>query len=58
MLALPYADSSFDAILDKAAMDCFFTNSSSPWQLSPTTQAHVHTMLTESHRCARLHAGM
>ena len=50
MLALPFADGSFDAVLDKAAMDCFFTDSPSPWQLSSGTQTCVHTMLRETHR--------
>lgn len=50
MLALPFPDGSFDVVIEKAAIDCFFTSSTSPWQPSAETQAQVHGALTEAHR--------
>lgn len=52
MLALPFPDGSFDVVIEKAAIDCFFTSSTSPWQPSAETQAQVHGALTEAHRSA------
>lgn len=50
MLALPFADASFDAIIDKAGSDVLFTDAPSPWQLPEATRSRVHTMLQEAHR--------
>jgi EEF1A lysine methyltransferase 4 len=52
MLNLTYPDSSFDVVLDKAAMDAIHTNEGSVW--SPSDEC-----VDATHRCVQLvHAGL
>ena len=50
MLSLPFADDSFDVVLEKGTMDVLFVDNDSPW--SPRTEVctRVHQMLGETHR--------
>ncbi|KAK9836328.1 hypothetical protein WJX81_005572 [Elliptochloris bilobata] len=50
MLALPFDDAAFDAVVEKGAMDVLYTADASPWAPHPATAARVHRMLGEAHR--------
>ena len=52
MLDLPYADGSFNAVIEKGTMDVLFVDNDSPWSPRPEVCARVHRMLAETHRCA------
>ena len=49
MLALPFGDAQYDAVLEKGTMDVLFVDSS-PWQVSDAVQQRVDMMLTQAHR--------
>ncbi|EIE27069.1 S-adenosyl-L-methionine-dependent methyltransferase [Coccomyxa subellipsoidea C-169] len=50
MLDLPFADGSFDAVIEKGTMDVLFVDNDSPWSPRPEVCARVHRMLAETHR--------
>ncbi len=50
MLSLPFADTSFDVVLEKGSMDVLFVDNDSPWNPRPEVVTRVHKMLAEAHR--------
>ena len=50
LLALPYADATFDIVIEKGVLDCFLVDQRSFWQLDEAAQARVATVLSECHR--------
>lgn len=50
MLALPFADGSFDVVVEKGTMDVLFVDNESPWDPSPAVRERVEKMLDETHR--------
>ena len=54
MMALPFADASFDAVVEKATLDALVVDAESPWETPPAVQQRVDTALAEVHRWATL----
>lgn len=50
MLSLPFADGSFDIVLEKGTMDVLYVDNDSPWTPRPEVVTRVHQMLGETHR--------
>ncbi|KAL5715104.1 hypothetical protein ACHQM5_016980 [Ranunculus cassubicifolius] len=50
MLQLPFAEESFDVVIEKGTMDVLFVDSGDPWNPRAETVEKVTTMLKEVHR--------
>jgi len=58
MLALPFAASSFDCVLEKGTIDCLLTTVRDPWNVPEETAALCRTALSEAHRVLRPDCGL
>ncbi|KAK9808887.1 hypothetical protein WJX72_005851 [[Myrmecia] bisecta] len=55
MLDLPFADATFDVVLEKGTMDVLFVDNDSPWDPLPEVKQRVVQMLAETHRVLSPH---
>ncbi len=53
MTSLPFPDASFDAVVEKGALDCLLTVVRDPWNVPADIAATVRRVLEESHRVLR-----
>ena len=50
MLDLPYAEHSFDAVIEKGTLDVLFVDNDSPFNPKEEVKRRVFQMLNETHR--------
>lgn len=54
MLDLPYADATFDVVIEKGTMDVLFVDNDNPFDPKVEVRQRVFQMLDETHRCMML----
>lgn len=54
MLDLPYADATFDVVIEKGTMDVLFVDNDNPFDPKAEVQQRVFQMLGETHRWVKL----
>ena len=52
MLQLPFADASFDVVLDKGTLDVLVVDADSLWDPQPSTKQRMFQAIDEVHRWA------